>query len=246
MEKRNRSVFISGGATGIGRAAAEAFADAGYNVAFCYNKSEREARELFDALTGRGINALCRRCDVSDAAAVGDTYDFFASHFGFIDTVVANAAVAKKGLFCDEDAASFDALVAVNQKGVFNVCRAFIPAMIRERFGRVITVSSAFGISGASCESLYAMTKAAVIGLTKSLSLELAPSGITANVIAPGLIDTKMNAALTPAELGDLVAAIPASRIGVPADVAAAALFLASENAGYITGHVLSVNGGIL
>ena len=247
MEKSGkRTVFITGGTRGIGRGLVDAFAENGYNVAFCYKNSGDKAKEIVSRLAARQINALAVRCDVSSYSAVEKAYRELKSQFGFVDTVINNAGVARYSLFTDETENDFDNIVANNLKSVFNVCSVFTPDMVSSKFGRIINISSVWGVCGASMETLYSMTKAGVIGLTKALAKELAPSGITVNSIAPGFIDTEMNSSFTADEKKAITDDIPVGRAGHVKDVSAAALYLAGENSGFITGEVINVNGGIL
>ncbi len=244
--ERKRTVFITGGTRGIGRGLVDAFSESGYNVAFCYKNSDELAKEIADKLSERQINAIAVKCDVTDYKAVADAYGRLKSHFGFVDTVINNAGVSRYALFTDETEKDFDAIVGANLKSVFNVCNLFAPDMVSQKFGRIINVSSVWGVSGASMETLYSMTKAGVIGLTKALAKELAPSGVTVNSIAPGFIDTEMNSVFSEEERRAIIDGIPVGRSGNVKDVAAAALYLAGENGGFITGEVINVNGGVL
>jgi 3-oxoacyl-[acyl-carrier protein] reductase len=173
-------------------------------------------------------------------------YCFTKEHFGFVDTVINNAGVACDKILADCTEADFDKTVGINQKGVFNVSKAYSPDMTDRRFGRIINISSVWGEAGASAETLYSMTKAGVIGFTKALAKELAPSGVTVNAIAPGLIDTAMNKRLSKSDIAEFLKSVPLGRIGLPSDVAAAALFLASGTSGYITAQTIGVNGGMI
>ena len=161
-----------------------------------------------------------------------------------MDILVNNAGISHQGLITETDEIDYDKIIDVNLKGVFNCCKSVTPVMVNQKFGKIINISSMWGQVGASCEVAYSAAKAGVIGLTKALAKELAPSGITVNAIAPGLIETGMNANLTIEEITDFVNEIPLARIGSADEVAAAIYFLASENADYITGQVLGINGG--
>ena len=164
--------------------------------------------------------------------------------FGSLDVLVNNAGIAYQGLITDTDEIDFDRIIDVNLKGVFNCCKSVIPSMVSQQSGKIINISSMWGQVGASCEVAYSAAKAGVIGLTKALAKELAPSGITVNCIAPGLIETSMNSNLTIEELNDFVEGIPLGRIGSADEIAAAIEFLSSDEADYITGQVLGINGG--
>ncbi len=241
-----RTVFITGGTRGIGRELVETFAANGYNVAFCYKSSRDKANKIISELSARNINALALECDVSSYKAVERAYADIKAHFGFADTVINNAGVSRYALFTDEKECDFDRIVNQNLKSVYNTCNIFVRDMISRKFGRIINMSSVWGVCGASMETLYSMTKAGVIGLTKALAKELAPSGVTVNSIAAGYIDTEMNSRFTAEEKKAIIDEIPIGRAGNVRDVAAAALYLASENAGFVTGEILNVNGGVL
>ena len=164
--------------------------------------------------------------------------------FGSLDILVNNAGIAHDGLITETDEIDFDNIMDVNLKGVFNCCKAVTPSMVSRQSGKIINISSMWGQVGASCEVAYSAAKAGVIGLTKALAKELAPSGITVNCIAPGLIETSMNSNYTVEELNDFVSTIPLGRMGSADEIAAAVEFLASDKADYITGQVFGINGG--
>ncbi len=243
--QRKRTVLITGGSRGIGKAAVRAFAQNGYNVAFCYKNSEEAAEEVLKELLDNQINALKIQCDVSDMQQVRKMYETLKKHFGFVDTIVNNAGISHYKMFLDETEKDFDEVISQDLKSVFNVCSVFCPDMVRQAFGRVINVSSVWGQDGACMETLYSAAKAAVIGFTKALSKELCISGVTVNAVAPGLIDTDMNARLSKEEKNAFIESIPAGRIGTSEETAAAILFLAQRSSSYISGQVLGVNGGM-
>ena len=242
-----RYVLITGASGGIGAAMAEAFARAGYGLVLHYHKGEDRARVLAARLTENySVPALPLCADLSDTAAVQAMFERAAEEFGFIDTVVNNAGIAEQKLFTDLTDEAWDRMIDVNLSGVFRTCRAALPEMIRKKQGTIINVSSMWGQVGASCEVAYSAAKAGVIGLTKALAKEVAPSGITVNCIAPGAIRTPMLDCFTEEDLAALAEETPVGRIGTPEDVAASAVFLASEGARFITGQVLGVNGGFV
>ena len=183
---------------------------------------------------------------MSDPEAVNLTTKKIKEDFGRIDLLVCNAGIAQQKLFTDITDSDWNHMLGTNLTGVFNMCRAVIPEMVRKKEGKIINVSSMWGQTGASCEVHYSAAKAGVIGLTKALAKELAPSGITVNAVAPGVISTDMLSGFSQAELEQLRQEIPLGRLGTPQDVADAVAFLSSEGASYITGQVLAVNGGIV
>ncbi len=238
--------MITGAATGIGRAAARLFAADGYNVAVHYNKSEKEAQGLCEQIATQGGRALAVRADVSDAGQVQAMVRRVVEVFRHVDVLVNNAGVAQSKLFTDLTADDWDTMFDVNVKGVFHCCQAVLSDMISRKAGCIVNVSSIWGMAGASCEVHYSAAKAAVIGLTKALAKELGPSHIRVNCVAPGVIETRMTAGLDDETKAALKDETPLGRLGTAEDVAQAIRFLASENAGFITGQVLSPNGGFL
>ena len=232
-----KKALITGASRGIGAACARKFAAAGFDVVINYNNSERAARALAEETGGEAI-----RADVSDLKQVESMF----RKTGHVDVLVCNAGIAFQSLFTDITPEAWRKVFAVNVDGVYNCCRCAVPSMIHEKSGRIITLSSIWGITGASCESAYSSAKAAVIGLTKSLAKELGPSGITVNCVAPGVIATEMNRSLPDDVLEALRGETPLGVLGSPADIANAVLFLASKSSGFITGQVISPNGGFL
>mgnify|MGYP004733081737 CR=1 FL=1 len=232
-----KTALITGASRGIGAACARALSEAGYRIVINYNRSASPAAALAEELDGLAVQA-----DVSDPVQVAEMF----SIAGRIDVLVCNAGISSSGLFTDITPAQWQHIFAVNVGGIFNCCQAALPHMLREKHGKIITVSSMWGITGASCESAYSASKAAVIGLTKSLAKELGPSGITVKCVAPGVIDTDMNACYSPDVLDSLREETPLGTIGQPEDVAALVRFLASDDAKFITGQVIGANGGFL
>ena len=231
------TALVTGGSRGIGAACAVALAADGYEVVIGYNENREAAKSIAGITKGR-----CFQADVSDSGAVNRMFDYA----GRVDLLVCCAGISHYGLFTDLSDEQWRLIFEVNVGGVINCCRAAIPGMVRNKSGRIITISSVWGITGASCEAVYAASKAAVIGLTKSLAKELAPSGVTVNCVAPGVIETDMLGNLTEEDKAELRRETPAGRLGAPEDVAAAVRFLASDSASFITGQVISPNGGLL
>ena len=228
-------VLVTGGSRGIGAAIVRAFRDRGCPVTFFYEKNHAAAQ----ALAARtGAAAVC--CDVADTAAVARAIEALAP----VEILVNNAGLSHVGLISQISPEEWDRLFAVNVKGIYNTVRAVLPAMLRVQRGCVVNVASMWGQAGASCEAAYSATKGAVIALTQALARELGPSGIRVNAVSPGLIDTEMNAHLTPEDKAVLVEETPVGRIGVPEDVAQAVLYLAQAD--FVTGQNLPVNGGYL
>ena len=236
-----KNVLVNGGSRGIGRAIVELFSERGYNVAFTYNNSINEANEL-----SRKTGALAIKADSASESEVNIAVATVEEKIGRVDILINNAAISGSGLFTEVSYEEWRRMFAVNLDGAFLYSKRVLPEMIREHSGRIINISSMWGITGASCEVNYSATKAAIIGMTKALAKEVGPSGITVNCIAPGLIDTDMNKNLSEDDIASLVDETPLSRIGQPRDVAEAALFLAGESSSFITGEVLNVNGGFL
>lgn len=233
-------VFVTGGSRGIGRAVCEAFARTGRDVAFCYAQDEDGARETVRRIEAAGAGALALRGDVSDEAAV---QAMFSSLPG-LEILVNNAGVALFGQIQNTSAADWRRIFAVNVDGAFYCTRAAIPGFLRRGGGSIVNVSSVWGEVGASCEAAYSASKAALIGFTKAAAKELAPSGIRVNCVSCGMIDTAMNARLSPEEQGAFLSGVPCGRAGTPAEAAAAVVFLATQR--YVTGEVLRVDGGLL
>lgn len=237
---------ITGASKGIGRAAALLFAGNGYKIVVNYCKSHEKALELHSTLTQKGFEAIMYQADVSERAQVENMIHQCLGCFGRIDVLVNNAGIAQQKLFQDISECDWDNMLNVNVKGMFNCCQAVIPYMLKEKRGKIINISSIWGMVGASCEVHYSTSKAAVIGFTKALAKELGPSNINVNCIAPGVIDTDMLCSLSEDGKAYLKDMTPLSRLGTAIDVASLCLFLASEQADFITGQVISPNGGFV
>lgn len=240
----SKTVIITGASKGIGAATAILFAEKGYNVVINYNNSYSNAELLSSSLLSRGLSVMTFKADVTNNLETDLMIKETVYKFGSVDVLVNNAGVSVTGIITDTADFDRDKVIDTNLKGCYNTCRSAIPVMVNQKSGKIINVSSMWGVSGASCEAVYSASKAGIIGLTKALALELAPSGITVNSVAPGLIDTSMNSNLSEEEKNSFIESIPLGRIGKPEEIAEAIYFLASENADYITGQVLNVNGG--
>jgi 3-oxoacyl-[acyl-carrier protein] reductase len=237
--------LVTGGSRGIGRATVETLAQLGAHVAINCVRERSLAERLVEELAARQLRAEVVPFDVADTAAVDEAISALAKRHGKLDILVANAGIAIDGLavrMSDED---FDKMVSINVRGALACARAAIRSMMRMRTGRVVFVSSVIGEMGNAGQTGYAATKSALIGITKSLAREYAARKVTVNAVAPGLVETDMISRLNPSARDAIVAQVPLGRIGCAQDVASAIAFLCSDEAAYITGHVLRVNGGL-
>ncbi len=242
----NKTVLITGGARGLGAACARTFAEKGYRVVINYHTSFTEAEALVADLAKRGLKAIALKADISCAFKVQEMLQKIEDYFGPVDILVNNAAISQIKLLPDISEAEWEALFAVNVKGTFLCTQAVLPGMIAKKAGKIINISSMWGLVGASCEVAYSASKAAIVGFTKALAKELGPSNIQVNCVAPGFIDTAMNDDLDEKSRQALLGLTPLGRAGNPIDVAASVFFLASAEADFITGQVLSPNGGMV
>ena len=240
--ENGRCVLISGGDRGIGAAAAQAFYAAGYRVAVLYHQNAEAAARLEKALPGCTVV----QCDVASRASCELAFHTVEQALGHVDVLVCNAGIAQQKLFTDITPEEWQRMLDVNLSGAFHLCQLALPGMIHRKAGRILTVSSMWGQTGGSCEVHYSAAKAGLIGLTKALAKEEGPSGVTVNCVAPGVIDTDMMAAFTAEDKAVLAEETPVGRLGSAAEVAALLVYLAGENAGYITGQVFGVNGGLV
>ena len=238
--------LITGSSRGIGRVEAITLARDGYAV--CVNCVEREdkAQELVDMLRSNGCETMWYKADVADSTAVKQMVAAIEEKLGAVTLLVNNAGIAKQCLFQDMTEDYWRHIFDVNLNGAFNTIQAVLPHMLHEHSGCIINTSSIWGQHGASCEVAYSATKHAIIGLTRSLAQELAPTNIRVNCVAPGVIDTDMNAAIDSETMDILKDETPMNRIGTPSDIANAALFLADSRSEFITGQVIGVNGGFI
>ena len=245
MSLNGKTALVTGASRGIGRAIALRLAEDGANVAVIYAGSADKAEAVVNEITALGVNAKAYRCNVADSAAVNETVKAVTNDLGKIDILVNNAGITRDGLMLRMKDEDFDKVLAVNLRGAFVCTREAAKIMSKRRKGRIINISSVVGQMGNAGQINYASAKAGLLGLTKSCAKELASRQITVNAVAPGFIETDMTAALNNDVRASYVESIPLKRMGVAQDVAEAAAFLASDKAGYITGQVLAVNGGM-
>ena len=241
----NQIAVVTGAGRGIGRAIALKFAAAGADVV-CVSRTAENAEKAAQEVRALGRKAWAHAVDVSDAAAVAAAAEAILAEAGRVDILVNNAGITRDGLVMRMSDADWDAVLDTNLKGAFSFTKAFSRAFLKQRSGRIVNISSVSGLMGIAGQSNYSASKAGLLGFTRAVAREFASRGVTVNALAPGFIETDMTAVMTPEMKGDIAGRIPMRRLGQPDDIAEAALFLAGPGAGYITGQVLTVDGGLV
>ncbi|MCQ2463040.1 MAG: 3-oxoacyl-ACP reductase FabG [Clostridia bacterium] len=241
-----KTVLVTGGTRGIGEATARLFAENGYNTVINYRESCEKAATLEKELSGKGLSVMTVKTDVSDPVQTEEMIKKITVRFGGVDILINNAGVAWQGLTQDMSDSDYRRVMDVNFGGVFNCTRAVLPYMISRKSGSIVNVSSVLGVSGGSCETVYSASKAAIIGFTAALSKEVGLSGIRVNAVAPGVIETDMNACHNEETMHELAECSALMKNGTAQEVARAIFFLAEDSASFITGQTLKVDGNVL
>ncbi|AIQ63915.1 3-oxoacyl-[acyl-carrier-protein] reductase FabG [compost metagenome] len=242
---RGQTALVTGASRGIGRSIALALAEHGVKVAVNYSGSEEAARDTVARIAELGSEGIALRGNVGSTEEAEGLVKEVLGAWGKVDILVNNAGITRDNLIMRMKEEEFDQVIETNLKGVFNCLKAVTRPMMKQRYGRIINISSVVGVTGNPGQANYSAAKAGIIGLTKSAARELASRGITVNCIAPGFIDTDMTRALSEEVRADLAKGIPLARLGLPEEIASAVLFLASEGAAYMTGQTLHVDGGM-
>lgn len=242
---KGKTAVITGGTRGIGKAIARKFAENGADVALVATTENDKARETIEELKNLGVNARLYTCNIRDAEEVGAVKEEIMADFSKVDILVNNAGVTRDNLLPGLSVMDIDDVIDINLKGTMFMTRAFIRDFVRSRSGNVINISSVVGLMGNKGQTNYAASKAGVVGLTKSVAKEYGRKNIRCNAIAPGFIETDMTGSLSETQRGEIAGNVPLTRLGKPEDVANAALFLASDLSGYITGEIIKVDGGM-
>ena len=245
LSLEGKNVLITGGSRGIGKSIVEAFAAEGARVAFTYRSSTELAKALTESIKKQGVEAMCIQGDAADAEVAETSVSRVLSEWETLDILVNNAGITRDNLMLRSTEEDWDAVLDTNLKSVYNYCKAVYRPMMKQRAGRIINMSSVVGVMGNPGQTNYAASKAGIIGLSKSLAKELGRRGITVNVVAPGFVSTEMTKAISKEAQEAMLGAVPVGKAATPDDVANAVLFLASDRAAYITGHVLHVDGGL-
>ncbi|MBI3595757.1 MAG: 3-oxoacyl-[acyl-carrier-protein] reductase [Nitrospirae bacterium] len=245
MNLKGHVAIVTGGARGIGKAISQSLAQDGAHLVIS-DVNRGEAKQTADALASPERRCLAVEANVTDGKAVAEMVDRAIREFGRIDILINNAGITRDGLLLRMKEEDWDLVLNVNLKGAFHCTKSVLPSMSKQRSGRIVNIASVVGVMGNAGQANYAASKAALIGFTKSVAREYASRGITVNAVAPGFIDTAMTQNLSAEVREGLMKQIPLGRLGTPQDIAHAVRFLVSEEAGYITGHVLHVNGGML
>ena len=240
-----KTVVVTGASKGIGRAVAKEFANNGYNVVICYNKSVSDAQQLLNEVS-QTTRAIAVKVDVSNEDDVKNMVEITKKTFGNIDVLVNCAGVSDTRLLIDSTKEDYDFVFDANMRGTYNTCKLVGREMLSNQSGKIINISSIWGLRGGSCESVYSASKGAIIAFTKALAKELGPNGINVNVVAPGFIQTDMTKNVTEEIRQEIMDNSALGRLGKPEDVAGVVSFLASEKSEFITGQVISVDGGWL
>ena len=240
-----KTVVVTGASKGIGRAVAKEFANNGYNVVICYNKSVSDAQQLLNEVS-QTTRAIAVKVDVSNEDDVKNMVEITKKTFGNIDVLVNCAGVSDTRLLIDSTKEDYDFVFDTNMRGTYNTCKLVGREMLSNQSGKIINISSIWGVLGGSCESVYSASKGAIIAFTKALAKELGPNGINVNAVAPGFIQTDMTKNVTEEIRQEIMDNSALGRLGTPEDVAGVVSFLASEKSNFITGQVISVDGGWL
>lgn len=244
MQNKGQVAVVTGASRGIGAATAVSLGNMGYTVAVLYNSNKASAEETVEKIEKNGGSARAYQLNVTESEAVQAVVHKIQTELGNVSVLVNNAGISEQKLFTDITDADWSNMLAVHLNGAFFMTRAVLPAMLHEKYGRIINIASMWGETGGSCEVHYSAAKAGLIGLTKALAKELAPSGITVNAVSPGAVETDMMKMLGREVCESVAEETPVGRLGRSEEIADAVCFLASEKAAYITGQVLSVNGG--
>ena len=237
-------VFVTGGSGGIGSEICREFAKTGYPVAIGYSCNENGAKALAESINAQHGTAIAVHCDIADNQSVVNAVNEIENRLGAVEILVNNAGVANINLFTDLSDDEIVNLVNINLVGAMRCAKAVLPEMVRRKQGKIINISSVWGEVGASCEVVYSASKAGIIGFTKALAKEVAPSGIRVNAVSAGIIDTPMNSSLSNDDMQEIVSEIPLGRIGSPSDIAKCVRFLASDDSSYLCGQIIRADGG--